>query len=128
MTSRIFTTELVSILTNNLSSTNNVFSYDGNAVETLPCVLVGVESEEVIEGALLDNFQLKSFIAVITNGYDDQGNSIAESIKDDVIRVLIDGFQISCLDGLFFMGADREDSDESTKIIMRFTAYTHSNY
>lgn len=128
MTSRTFTTELISILTNNLSSNVPVFSYDGNSIETLPCVVVGVETEEVMEGAILDNFLLKSFIAVITNGYDDTGNDLAESIKNDIVRVLIEGHDITCLDGLFFLGADRQDGDESTQIMMRFNAYTHSNF
>jgi hypothetical protein len=128
MTSRIFVDELVSILTNNLSSNVPVFSYDGNAVETLPCLLVGVESEDVIEGALLDNFLLKPFISINTNGYDDVGNNIAESIKNDVVRVLVEGHEISCLDGLFYLGANRQDFEESTHIIMKFDAYTHDNF
>ena len=128
MTSRIFVDELVSILTNNLSSNVPVFAYDRNSFEILPCVVVGVELEEVIEGALLDNFMLKAFIVIITNGYDDSGNNLAESIKDDVVRVLIEGHVISCLDGLFFLGADRHDMDESTQIMMRFYAYTHDNF
>lgn len=128
MTSRQFTTDLIDILTTNLSANVPVFAYDGNQIETLPCILVGVASEEVIEGALLDNFRLEVFIAVISNGYDDQGNNLAESIKDEVIAILIQGHVISNLDGLFYKGTDREDSDDSTKIIMRLEAFTHTFY
>lgn len=128
MTSRVFTEELIDILSSNLSASVPVFAYDGNTVETLPCILVGVSNEEVIEGALLDNFVLDVFIAVISNGYDDLGNNLAESIKDQVINILIQGHVISNLDGLFYQGTDREDTDDSTKIIMRLRAFTHTFY
>lgn len=128
MTSRVFTEELIEILTTNLSANIPVFAYDGNAVETLPCILVGITDETVIEGALLDNFVLDVFIAVISNGYDDFGNNLAESIKDMIINILIQGHSISNLDGLFYQGTDREDSDDSTKIIMRLRAFTHTFY
>lgn len=126
MTSRVFTTELIDIITNNLSTIVPVFAYDGNAVETLPCILVGVSNEQVVEGALVDNFVLEAFIAVISNGYDDQGNNLAETIKDEIITILVQGHEISCLDGIFYQGTDREDSDDSTKIIMRLRAFTHT--
>lgn len=126
MTSRVFTNELVAILTDNLSGGATVFAYDSNLEQTLPCVVVGVESEEVHEGALLDNFILDAFVAVMSNGYDDQGNSLAENLKDQVMQILIDGHIISCLDGLFFMGANRVDGEDSTNIIMRFRVFTHT--
>lgn len=124
MTSRIFVEELVAILDAELDVP--VFAYDGNVVEKLPCVLVGIESEEVMEGAILDNFLLKAFIAVKTNGYDDAGNDTAESIKNAIIQILIDGHVISCLDGLFFLGGQREDGEDSTLIVLKFDAYTHT--
>lgn len=126
MTSRIFTQELATILTDNLSGDVTVFVYDGNEIETLPAVVVGVESEERIqETGLFGNYELDAFIIIKVNGYDDVVNAQSEDLLWQIFNLLKTGFVISCLDGLFHEGNDRVDADDSTTIIMRFKVFTH---
>jgi hypothetical protein len=126
MTSRPFTQELSTILSNNLSGGANVFVYDGNEVEKLPAVVVGVESEERYpDTGLFGNYILDAFIVIKCNGYDDRGNAQSENLLWQIFNILKTGYVISCLDGLFHEGNDRVDAEDSTTIIMRLKAYTH---
>ena len=100
-----------------------VFAYDENATQTLPCVLVGIESENT-HPTLSGNFELKAFIAVLTAGYDDPGNDIAETIVSGVFDAL-DGQNIACADGFYFDGSERQDNESSTSVFLSFTAFTH---
>lgn len=125
MVSRIFTQELATILTNNLSGSATVFVYDGNAIETLPAVIVGVTDEERYQDTgLFGNYVLNAYIAVHTNGYDDQGNDVAEDLTNQIFAILKAGHVISVLDGLFHEGNERIDADDSTTIVMKFKVYT----
>lgn len=126
MTSRQFTQELATILVNNLSGGATVFLYDGNEIETLPAVVVGVESEERIQDTgLFGNYELAAFIIIKVNGYDDPKNARSENLMWQVFDILKAGHTITCLDGLFHEGNDRVDADDSTTIIMRFKVFTH---
>lgn len=125
MTSRPFTQELITILTDNLSGGIPVFGYDSNAIEVLPCVIVGVDSEQVHDGGLFGNFILEASIFIHTNGHDDANNNIAEDIHNQIFSILKAGYIISCLDGLFYEGSDIIDGEESSLIKMRFKVNTH---
>lgn len=126
MTSRQFTQELATILTNNLSGGATVFVYDGNAIETLPAVIVGVESEERHpDSGLFGNYILEAYVIVKANGYDDFGNELTENLHWQVFNIFKAGHIISCLDGLFHEGSDRIDEEDSTTIIMRLKVFTH---
>ena len=123
MTSRTYVNQLSGLIAPLLDVP--VFLYDGNFPQTLPCIIIGVDSEKVAEGNLNGNYVLESYIMVITNGYDDLGNDIAQGIHDEILDGM-NGQSLSCLDGMFYNGSERSDGEESTLIKMNFEAFTHT--
>lgn len=116
-----------------------VYIYDQNTVRELPCILVGVESEEQ-HNNLLGNYVLNSFIMVATNGYDDEGNDAADTLASQVLSALYDSdlyttvnaplsgdarpAQNFTLEALFVNGEERRDEEQSTFIFINLECYT----
>jgi hypothetical protein len=118
-----------------------VLPFDVNQIRTLPCIVVGYESEE---GSILSargHYTVSGYAKVCYQGYDDETNTDADSTADDVIEALCDSTAIynslnKPLSGtdsrpltgfgmhkLIVRGTSRDDEDHSTTIDIKFDAF-----
>lgn len=117
-----------------------VYVYDQNIARDLPCVMVGVETETQHE-TLTGNYELKGFIMVATNGYDDEDNSDSDTLSDTVIDLLKqDEFESTMnaplsgvdsrpavnftMDDIYITGIERRDEESSTFVFIDLEIYT----
>ncbi|WP_035606208.1 hypothetical protein [Haloferula sp. BvORR071] len=117
-----------------------VVPFDSNEKRELPFISVGYDNDNQTE-TIPGNYTVSGFVCIGVNGYDDGGNTLADSLADEVIDLLCDRAALEAamnapagederpakgfhLIRLYVRGTEREEQDSSTFVFVRFDAFT----
>jgi len=118
-----------------------VYAFDRNESRSIPCLIVGYDSEETTIKGGFGHYTVSGFVDVLFQGYDDQENLDSDSLAFEVADYLADrqaletalnkplsgsdsrpltGFGIN---QLIIRGTQREEQDHSSLVQINFDAF-----
>ena len=121
-----------------------VYTFDRNSVKTLPCVVMGYDSEEGSILGVQGHYTVAGYALVQYQGYEDPDNTFADDMADLVIGALTNktdllsamnkpAASLSAVDtrplsgfglnGLIIRGCSRDEEDHSTTVRINYVAY-----
>lgn len=138
MTGKKLTKNLVQYLTPHFNIP--VYIFDGSPIRSIPCIVVGYDSEDG-ELSFLGNYDVKGSVKVLYQGYDDPDNTQADITTASVLSCLYSPSLLTSLNkplsgtdtrsltglGVYQFGVSsvtRDEEDESVIVNIQFESPT----